>query len=264
MYSIRTTLEYLSRISAAILESGTKFGHQRVDKLMKQRAAELEEFRTYLLHLVLFGPAKIHLLNWVRYRQTAIGELTRKKMWIILRAYFKDSRRLSPVQDRLIQANLIRRNRFDIYSGIYRQKSEGQETRVTNTNEPAAHATMEATMPPQDNQPAPAPSQSQSFESTPQTQETPRQPATVGRSVQSSQPITEIAESFVVPRRPRKRETRSVCTKVSQGVLGQDYPKCPGDEGENFWCPYCAQQLDSSYSNRKNYRRWRYVPAHSS
>lgn len=260
MYYIRTTLEFLSRISAAIRKSGTKFRHQRVDKLMKQRAAELEEFRKYLLHLVLVGPTKIHLLNWIRYRQTVTGKQIWKEMWITLRAYFKDAERLSPVQDRLIQANLVRRNRFDAYFDIYRRKMDGQkETRVTNTNEPAAHATTETTIPPQDNQPAPTPSQSQSSESAPQTQEAPRQPATVDRSVLSSQPATGIAASFVMPQRPREQETRSVGTKVSQGVLKQDYPKCPVAEGKTFWCPCCAQLLDSSYSDPKKNRRWRYV-----
>jgi len=136
--------------------------------------------------------------------------------------------------------------------------------RVTNTNEPAAHAKIEATMPPQDIQPAPALSQSQSLESTPQTQETPQRPATIDRSVQSSQPATGIAASFVMPQRPQEQETRSVGTKVSQGVVKQDYPKCPGAECEDFSCPCCAQPLDSSYSSRKKDRSWRYDPAHSS
>ncbi|KAM3079616.1 hypothetical protein ACMFMG_006028 [Clarireedia jacksonii] len=248
VYYIRSTLEFLSRISAAIWKSGTNFRHRRADNLMEQRAAELKEFRLYLECIVLIGPQKIHLLNWILSRVT-LTEPIWKKMWITLWAYFKDPRRLSPVQDRLIQANLIRRNRFD----IYRRKLLGlTQTRGTNRNETAAHAMIETPMLP--HQPDPFPGRNSSPKYTPQTQETFPKAATVDRSLLFSEPATRLTESFVTPQRPRKQDTRSVGTKVSQGVLKQDYPKCPVGEEIDFLCPCCAQPLDSSYS--KN-RRWR-------
>ncbi|KAK7946099.1 uncharacterized protein PG986_010420, partial [Apiospora aurea] len=43
-YYIKTTVQYLSKISASIRKSGTKFRHQRADRLLEQRAPKLEEF----------------------------------------------------------------------------------------------------------------------------------------------------------------------------------------------------------------------------
>ena len=246
LYYIRTTLEYLSNISAAIRKSGTKFRHLRADKLLKQREAKLEEFRKYLLHLVLIGPTKVHLLNWIHHRRSVERKQVWRKIEIIFSAKFNDTGRLSEVQRRIIQANLVRRNRFDVYKQRLRKKLK------TEKNERSAHATTETRPSTQNNQPAPTPSQG----SMPKIQTAPQQPATVERLITPSQSATSIPSDFKMPSSLRDREAKSAFTLVSQGVFKQDYPKCPVSEG-NFLCPFCTQPLDSSYAVLN--KKWRYI-----
>ncbi len=77
-------LKFLRKTFLDIKSSGIKFSHERVDKLLKQRETELEEFRTYLLYLIPLGPDDMDLNRFV------------------------DSKRLTVVQARLIHANLVR------------------------------------------------------------------------------------------------------------------------------------------------------------
>lgn len=260
IYYIKTTLQFLLKISAAIQKSGTKFRHQRIDKRLKEREHKLEEFRNYLTHLILMDPSKIHLLHGVLYRYTRTEELIWKKMWITLRAYFTDAQRLNPVQERLIRANLIRRNRFDIYFGMYCRKIKADKgSKATPATTPTVQTMTTVSKPILDNQPIPIQARDHSSKMELQKKnESPEQAVVDARSGLSSQTATDIG-GFVIPQRPRTQGTRSVSTKFSQGVLKQDYPKCPAAEGESFWCPYCAQVLDDSYSNQKKNKRWRYV-----
>ncbi|KAI8715897.1 NB-ARC domain-containing protein [Fusarium sp. LHS14.1] len=251
-YYIETTIRFLSQISMAIRKSGTKFRHQRVDKLLTARELELKEFRDYIRHFLLMSPTKVHTLHGILHQYSVTGDPTWKILWITLKAYFTDIRRLTPVQSRLIQANLVRRNRFDLYLARYHRKMRVQKGQQL----PRTQATTVATMRPQEPQ-APAPSQSRVLQPSSKQDDTiPFQPSRTEGSQRSSQSATKIG-SFVMPQRTQQQKARSVSTKLSQGVLKQDYPKCPGAEGESFWCPYCAQLLDSSYSDSKKNKRWR-------
>ncbi|KAL7912200.1 hypothetical protein GGI35DRAFT_492155 [Trichoderma velutinum] len=255
IYYIKTTLQFLSKITAEILRSGTKFRHQRIDKRLKERAHELEEFRSYLTHLILMGPLTAHLLDVVLDHHTRTEELTWKKVWIILRAYFMDANRLSLVQERLIWANLTRRNRFDIYFSKYCRKIRAEES---SKEYPTIQQTA-ISKPILENRPTNIQAQDHnaSKASIEYNVAPPEQRVIDSRSeVSSKQTATEIG-SFVLPPGPRTKGTRSISTKFSQGVLKQDYPKCPTTEDKKFWCPYCAQVLDSSYADQKKNKKWR-------
>lgn len=248
-YYTATTIEYLAKISAAIRKSGTKFRHQRVDKLITHRATELEQFRIYLVNIILIGPMQISLLDGILYRHTTTCEPIWKKTWTVLRAYLRDSERLSQVQNRLVQANLVRRNRFDLYFAAYNKKTGGPSLAATKS-EQITRSALER----QNSQSKVTPVQDQDH----QDQQIIHKLPSVDRPVLLSQPATDIG-SLVIPQRPQVQQPKSVGTRVSHGALKQDYPKCPAPEGEDFWCPYCAQPLDNSYSDPKKNRRWRYV-----
>ena len=252
-YYIKTTLDFLARISAGIRKSGTKFRHQRADKLLKQNAAKFGDFRDYLQHLILIGPAKMHLFNTIVYRHNITADPIWRTAALTVEAYFKDARRLTPVQNRLIQANLVRRNRFDLYFRLYRRKVG---TRAATG--PLAPDTADIATQTRENQHSQTKAQTQGADSASRTHKAIQMPAVVEGSVMSSQPATGIG-SFVLPQRVPAQQAKSVGTRVSQGALKQDYPKCPVAEGDNFWCPYCAQPLDASYADPKRTRRWRYV-----
>lgn len=251
-YYIETTIRFLSQISMAIRKSGTKFRHQRVDKLLAAREPELKEFRDYMRYFLLMSPTKVHTLHGILHQHSLTSDPTWKLLWITLKAYFTDIRRLTPVQSRLIQANLVRRNRFDLYLARYHRKTRVQK----GPQLPRVQAATATIMTPKE-PPAPEPSQSRVSQTSSKRHETiPIQPLGTEGSQRSSQSATKIG-SFVMPQRPQEHKARSASTKLSQGVLKQDYPKCPGAEGESFWCPYCAQLLDPSYSDSKKNKRWR-------
>ncbi|KAL8366656.1 hypothetical protein RB595_010495 [Gaeumannomyces hyphopodioides] len=254
-YYIKSSVDSLAKISAAMRKSGTKFRHERADKLQAGRVGELAEFRIFLISLVLIGPTQMHLLNWILYRDTPTTKPTPEKTW----AFLTNERRLSPVQERLIEANLIRRNRFDIYLGECRRKSrrktEGRKD--PQDSAPAVPAATKAVAAGRDGQPRPTLSQVHSPDHPPEREARPRQPSVADSSVQSSRRATDLASSFVLPKDTRERETKSIATKVSQQPLKQNYPKCPAAEGTHFWCPLCAQPLDDTYSDPQKDRRWR-------
>ncbi|KAK8070435.1 hypothetical protein PG997_010638 [Apiospora hydei] len=254
VYYIKATLKYLSKLSVSVRKSGTKFRHQRVDRLLEQGAPTLEEFRRYMFWIILVGPTKMHLLNSILQRYTLTGDIVWKKIWITLKAYFTDEQRLSPVQKRLIHANLVRRNRFDIYFRTYRQKiKSGKGERVAKTAHGAAQQDTVTPKSASNKKVDAAPNQ----DPAPHTQSAPSQSAkSFERKAVSSQPATGIG-SLILPQGSPTQGTRSVSTKFSRGALKQDYPKCPSIEGSTFWCPFCAQPLDASYSDRKRNKRWR-------
>ncbi|KAK8103236.1 hypothetical protein PG984_016382 [Apiospora sp. TS-2023a] len=260
VYYIRTTLQYLSKISASIRKSGTRFRHQRADRRLEQRAPKLEGFRRYMLWIILVGPSKMHLLNSLLQRQTLTGDITWTKAWITLKAYFSDEQRLSPVQRRLIHANLVRRNRFDFYFRAYCEKTGGDEDKGVpgTTHDPTKHTVVTPT-PNASNIPDHVPDQAHRHNPALHAQPTPSPAAkSVDRTILPSQPATDIG-TLIMPRRPTTQGARTVSTKFSRGALKQDYPTCPGSEGKSFWCPFCVQPLDASYSDRKKDKRWRYL-----
>ncbi|RSL79565.1 hypothetical protein CEP51_007265 [Fusarium floridanum] len=251
IYYIETTIRFLSEISMAIRKSGTKFRHQRVDSLLAARESELEGFGDYLRLLVLMSPRKVYSLHGVSLQHSLTGSPAWKNLWIIMKAYFTDTQRLTPVQTRLIQANLVRRNRFELYLARYRRRTRVQERLQLPQIQGAKVTVHPAKRDP--SAPTPTPSQSHVSQTLSKTNEkAPIQPL----SQQSSQSATNIG-SFVMPQHPHEQKARSVSTKLSEGVFKQDYPKCPGAEGQSFWCPYCAQLLDASYSDPKKSKRWR-------
>ncbi|RSL97519.1 hypothetical protein CEP52_010868 [Fusarium oligoseptatum] len=113
-FYIETTIRFLSQISISIRKSGTKFRHQRVDKHLATREAELKEFKDYLLNIVFMSSEKPRILHRVSQHHSLTRDPLWMTLWITLKAYLTDIQRLTPVQKRLIHANLVRRNRFDL------------------------------------------------------------------------------------------------------------------------------------------------------
>ncbi|KAK1831859.1 hypothetical protein QBC39DRAFT_350328 [Podospora conica] len=249
-YYIKSSVDSLGKISAAIRKAGTKFRHERVDKLRAGREADLAEFRAFLRSLILVGPIQMHLYNRMP-RDTTTQKRTSGKVW----KFLTSERRLSPVQERLIKANLTRRNRFDIYYDEYCRKmaKAGSQTVQQDRAAAATAATEEATG--KGSKPRPAPSQLHSVDHLPEKK---TQEQYVDSHVQSSRKATDLAPSFIPPKISRRldSEAKSVVTRGTQIALKQNYPKCPAGEGSSFWCPFCAQLLDATYSGKKD-GRWR-------
>ncbi|KAK3319881.1 hypothetical protein B0T19DRAFT_433240 [Cercophora scortea] len=222
---------------------------------MKNRSEELESFRRYLVHLVLIGPIRVCLL--LRGCDLDLSESgqrmsDKERTWMLLRSYFFDDARLSPIQQRLIRANLVRRNRFNTYRRKLEKLSSKQAARP-NPNEPRAAGVardpaIEPTRLGRESAPSAVARKTSTLSQIPQS---------TTRSLRASEPATEISPSFVAPTQAgRQVATKSVTSGVSQGVMKHDYPKCPV-KNEDFWCPCCAQPLNSAYSDPKKTIKWR-------
>ena len=261
------SVDYLARISAAIHQSGSIARHERADKLLAQRGDGLAEFEQFLRHLVLVGPAEISMFNRTVFRSTRAEVETTKapspgKMWTFL----TKRSRLNAAQQRLIEANVIRHNRFNVYFKEYRRKTKDQKdvlVLAATTDTPVA--TKPTTVLRRDSPPTAMPGQTQNLDPRPEMQpHPPPERAAPTSTLQSSRTATELAPNFTLPKRSEDQGALSVVTTpVSHGTLKQDYPKCPAQKGEPFWCPFCAQPLDNTYSDPKKDKRWRCVKCFS-
>ncbi|KAJ8130542.1 hypothetical protein O1611_g3084 [Lasiodiplodia mahajangana] len=282
---IETFLEALTRIHAEIKRSGLKFRNQGADEALKRaeeeyrlQAADLgehqalqgengkhERFRRYLTKLVLWNDYKHHLVQRLSCGISQPTEksgrrdeqdrefLLQKKLLIVIRAYLVDPARLTTVQRRLINANVVRRNRFVYASNATKVSTEGEKEPQT---------------PP-----------------TPMTKSIAQQPLLTDRTesfLQSSQPPPQ----YVIPAKPKQDEseageslvaqqatalesrfsitgelssrkatksTASTATEISARVGHLDYPECPAEYGQ-FPCPYCAVILTGEYTDKDKWR----------
>ena len=258
-YYIETGVDFLKRISMAIRKRGTMFPHEKADQFFAKRASQLEEFREFLTSLVLIGPLQHALLSWTLHSKFPATEWSYERLW----AHLTEPRRLSQIQQRLIEANLVRRNRFDVYFEQYRRLLEEQSaTPGVNVDASLADATTKPSTRSPGSLPASSkrPPQDANVTIEPQRKKPRRKKDDpVDRSMVSSEHDQPVTQNFVIPDAPEAAEPRSVGTCVSQGVMKQDYPKCPAADGSDFWCPCCAELLDSSYSDSKdkNLEKWR-------
>ncbi|KAM0546754.1 hypothetical protein ACHAPJ_010682 [Fusarium lateritium] len=205
VYYIENTLKYLSRIPNAVQQSETRLEHRQAGKMLNEelKAARLENFGKYLHDLILLGP-----------EQTQDDEALKNV-------------KLNGCQTRLIRANLVRRNRFDHYLSLYRQKMMTEKVAGKTLGE--ARPVL----------------QQKSFQ----------QESKLTKPLTSA---TQLESSSIIFQESGELDTISISTKTSQLLWGHDYPDCPASRDKPFLCPFCAQMLDSSYSDpTNNHRRWR-------
>ncbi|KAG5744879.1 hypothetical protein H9Q70_012424 [Fusarium xylarioides] len=279
-FYIETSIEILIRIHAAIKKSGLKFRNQRADddlaraeeryqneksRLGEHKAlygsdpsiSEHERFRRFLTRLVLRNGYKEGLLRSIesnihRFIIKHGPEVNdhpylnrQRKLLVVFRAYLYDASRLTPIQRRLINANVVRRNRL-----IHAGNAEKAQPRTKN-DEPQLLQRLPI-----------------ANEVTPQSQAEKRKldhpgqvPAAapsytppISRKSFVSQAATGLASNFSITTAlvPMKK-TKSAATKMSARVATIDYPKCPATKGP-FPCPYCPSILSHAYTERTKWR----------
>jgi hypothetical protein len=234
MFNVKTILGQLARISTAIRRSGAKYRYRKADASLKEEC--FEDFKTHLTVVILMG--SIEASTEEPADTTAI------------RARITDSKRLTAVQEQLIRANIVRRNRIIFATRSMKpvetpasQQPQQQPARVievpTATAEPTSRLSQKPTKPTSDEPAIP-----------------PQVPSIIAPSI--TQTATEMGSQFnrqhaVGP----KKSTLSVVTRVTRTGTTQDYPSCPEPiSDELLQCPYCADLLPAIYS--KNQSRWRY------
>lgn len=229
MFNVKTIFSQLARISIAIRRSGANYRYQKADSSLKED--DFEEFKAHLTMVILMG---------------SIGTHTEEPVdSFAITAQMTDSDLLTDIQQRLIRANIVRRNRilFATRDMKAAEKLEPQKPielirELDAIIEPAPQLLQMAV---KDN-----------FEIHVTVSQAPSviAPSTIRTA-------TEIGSQFKWEQvtEPRK-STASVMTKVTRTGAAQDYPNCPKPiSNDILQCPYCADILEASYS--KNISRWK-------
>jgi hypothetical protein len=228
VFNVQTILGHLARISTAIRRSGTKYRYRKADATLRKE--EFEEFRMELVIAVL-------LSNMEAGSRTAPTSLI---------ARITDPNQLTPVQERLIQANIVRRNRIKFAT---RSKTvKGPSVPQHKPNPPRIIEDLIVTA-----ESTASPFQKRGFD----TSVMPSQALSI-KAPSLTQTATDVGshlewQQVIEP----KKSTPSVMTRITKTGDDQDYPSCPKPiHGDFLRCPYCADLLPKSYY--KNISRWKY------
>lgn len=257
-FYIETNLKLLAKISIAIRRSGAKLRYLKADAYLKAHSDDDEyaQLRSHLLFLILVGPCEQKLFGELARRVT--DEKTPKAVEIVIRSWIIDPSRATSNQQRLIEANITRRNRI-----AYARRFISKSAALTKSKEAEAPTIVTSQLPDAVIRPAKEPSTFGADAQEPFLIEDPIQPLPTPPEPAKSLTAktltaTELGSQFVlpviVPFEPKKG-AMSVATKMTQTGIKQDYPACPGKKG-SFQCPYCVQVLPEDYTAKS---RWRYV-----
>jgi hypothetical protein len=227
MFNIKTILEQLARISTAIRQSGAKYRYQKADASLKEEL--FEDFKKHLTLVILMGSIKANTEEPVDA--------------FAIQARITDPR-LTTVQERLIRANIVRRNRITSMKPVETPAVQQPQQHLPRIIE-APDATAEPT--------SRLPQQlTKAVSDKPVI--SPQVPSIKAPSL--TQTATEMGSQFNWEQVAEpKKSSASVATRVTRSGAAQDYPSCPKPvSGDFLQCPYCADMLPESYS--KNPSRW--------
>ncbi|KAJ1322996.1 enhanced entry protein LpnE [Microdochium nivale] len=280
---INTNLQVLIRIHTAIKRSGLKFRNKRADDELREKeeaylhvrhhegervalsqpCGEHEVFRRYLTQLVLANGYTYNLLQRLgALKVEASLDNDVKNPYgvalVILGAYFRDPFRLTTVQRRLINANVVRRNRL-IYGGNSSQQPMRPKPQAVEQLQQGAMPPINPTiqgsfvLDPVPTLVSPTSAQAVSYAVKPainSLEHDEKKPI----SSYVAQPATELGSIFsITGALMPARTNRSAATKMSARVGHLDYPKCPAEHG-HFPCPYCPNVLSDEYTRKDKWR----------
>ncbi|KAM0342917.1 hypothetical protein ACHAPU_009121 [Fusarium lateritium] len=248
-FYIRTYIRLLTRISNAIIKSGTNLRYLKADEYLKyhQDDEEYGQLRRHLQFVTIVGLYEQRLFEEL-YRQVYDGVIPRA-VEVVVRSCITDSSRLTSLQRHFIELNVIRRNRI-LYelerSGKRPMRLETTRTKPvldpTFFQSPSVQGDDDGILITHRTTKLPTPSEAPS-----QRTEYPK-----------SMTATELGSQFVVPIVTPfdpldARKASSTVTRITQTGHHQDYPPCPASKG-SFQCPYCGQLLSEEYLAKS---RWR-------
>jgi hypothetical protein len=244
---IEMALESLLQFSVLIRKSGDKLKHKRADDDLKQiqmlAPETYAEFKAHLQTLILISPYEHSLLTWLESATTR--QEIPQSVSIVIRAWLNS--RLGPIQNRLVQANIVRRHR------IMCLRRDGRQ--VMSVSSQPKHAPWPAA-------PTAGPPTSSARPPEPlRTAEPPRShivsttlgavPRTMDNE-SATRSATAIGSDFRMTAM-RSGRASSVVSKLTRTGQNQDYPK-PSVLEKSPQCPYCGFVLDMEYA--RNEKRW--------
>ncbi|KAK4167717.1 hypothetical protein QBC43DRAFT_311328 [Cladorrhinum sp. PSN259] len=223
---IKTNINQLLRISSEIRKSGNKYRFGKIDGELEENS--FSDFRQHLTAVILRGFHDDKAPDLPAYEN-------------IRRAFIFD--RLNKVQQRLVRANILRRNRIQVLSKTrYRPKLSTQNQPNPVLKRDAALGLVindtEA-----DPEPIPRPTSSDP-DAQPQAGLSRTATSTAGqRTVTATEPGSHVetrVESLI-----KRTRTPSNITGVTRIGSTQAFPRCPapGMDGA-VMCPYCGDPLE--------------------
>ncbi|KAK8014839.1 hypothetical protein PG990_008135 [Apiospora arundinis] len=282
-----TFLDLLVGIQRTINRSGLKFRNKRADDALAETDEEFqrlkdtfgdnkalnhpetglhERFRRYLTKLVLLSRGYYNALigrlendlssyAFEHGGYLSQGALEKTKVLIIMRAYLHDDARLTPVQRRLIEANVTRRNRFIHAKRTTKRDRESPCAQDSLSLDREMKKAKIETWVVEDDQPA-----SSEQEAPKPDQPPPEVAGEGGRTTNENvkvRTVTQLGSNFTMGGIMRmdmgSKRAKSAVTKMSARINHLDYPICPAQSG-SFECPLCPELLPKEYTQRE---RWR-------
>ncbi|QKX62441.1 uncharacterized protein TRUGW13939_09602 [Talaromyces rugulosus] len=203
---VEDSLNQLSRLTVAIRKAGVRSRLQKAESSFNPENSQISSLRRHLELLLLIHPEK-----------HGSSESSRNQL---------DAARLTPIQSRLIDANLKRRNRF-LYAQRHAQKLEINSKK--QDDRPSAPVVVVKSQQPQ-----------QEIILT----ENPR--------AQSTTTATVVDEQILIP--PKAASTTTVVSVTSSRI---SYPKPPPihDDQIIFTCPCCCQSLPTTVARGSHWKK---------
>lgn len=235
---VKTILGQLLRISLAIRKSGNKYRFEKADAALDERT--FEEFRKHLTTVILMA-----FEDSEAQKLTAAEKMHRAS----------DYDRLTPIQRRMVYANILRRNRIEF---VTRSRApESHPKPALQQLERVAGAGNEAApeLPAVDN--SPDPYQPTPSITAPPPSQTAARDSTRSETFTVAATATEVGSKLDI-KDILARKTSSGATKMTRIGASQAYPSCPnfGPDG-SLICPYCDDILPSDFWDSKRNDRWK-------
>ncbi|KAI3048308.1 hypothetical protein CBS147352_6322 [Aspergillus niger] len=225
MQDVKSIIGQLSRITTSIRKAGTNARIQKADASYDPDHPQVKALKIHLELLLLSRPTNNGTLRVLISSHGVV--LTSPVDETIV----TDSRSLTVIQQRLIEANLKRRNRF-LYAQRHAIKLSDRDPTVSTL----IQTPRKAPLPPGANPFA---------RSTEEPERT---------TVHSTTTATEVQDPIPLPTRPSAQPATTVISAISSRVTYPKSPKLRPDQNV-FYCPCCCQTLLASMSRGSQWKK---------
>ncbi|GLA14302.1 hypothetical protein AnigIFM62618_000678 [Aspergillus niger] len=225
MQDVKSIIGQLSRITTSIRKAGTNARIQKANASYDPDHPQVKALRIHLQLLLLSRPTNNGTLRVLISSHGVV--LTSPVDETIV----TDSRSLTVIQQRLIEANLKRRNRF-LYAQRHAIKLSDEDPTVSTSI--------------QTPQKAPLPPGANPFARSTEEPELPK--------VYSTTTATDVQDPIQLPTRSSAQPTTTVISEISSRVT---YPKPPPLRSDQniFQCPCCCQTLPASVGRGSQWKK---------
>lgn len=239
---VRAILDQLTRISLAIRKAGTKYRFEEADVALDD--GKFKDFRNHLTRIIL------------RAHPDPEAELLRSEEKMHRAS---DYARLTSVQKRLVNANILRKHRIEFITESQSSKKRQKTDEIEQPDEPPRLADTVIATTPSVTGSSKAPGPTPSIPTFRRLLEVAlRKSAALPIASATAPAATDVGPQLdIKPSLPGKASP--MATNLTRIGATQPYPQSPKPEADGpLICPYCDDVLPSSYA--KDEQSWKYIP----